>query len=99
MPARTDTSDQYARKRDFSRTPEPRGGTRRSRRDRSRFVIQEHLASTHHFDFRLEVDGVLKSWSVPKGRGGSGFSDTGISGFQAGHGSDRRNEVHEEAQT
>jgi DNA ligase D-like protein (predicted 3'-phosphoesterase) len=67
MPARTDTSDQYARKRDFSRTPEPRGGTRRSRRDRSRFVIQEHLASTHHFDFRLEVDGVLKSWSVPKG--------------------------------
>ena len=56
----------YAKKRDFSRTPEPRGG-RRSARERPCFVIQEHEASTHHFDFRLEVDGVLKSWAVPKG--------------------------------
>jgi DNA ligase D-like protein (predicted 3'-phosphoesterase) len=56
----------YAKKRDFARTPEPRGG-RRSARERPCFVIQEHEASTHHFDFRLEVDGVLKSWAVPKG--------------------------------
>lgn len=56
----------YSSKRDFSRTPEPRGGKRRAS-DRPGFVIQEHLASTHHFDFRLEVDGVLKSWAVPKG--------------------------------
>jgi DNA ligase D-like protein (predicted 3'-phosphoesterase) len=56
----------YEAKRDFSRTPEPRGdGGRRG--DRPIFVIQEHAASTRHWDFRLEVDGVLKSWAVPKG--------------------------------
>ncbi|MEQ9665807.1 MAG: DNA polymerase ligase N-terminal domain-containing protein [Phycisphaerales bacterium] len=61
-------TDDYRRKRDFSRTTEPRGGGRRGKGgDRPIFVIQEHAASTHHFDFRLEVDGVLKSWAVPKG--------------------------------
>jgi DNA ligase D-like protein (predicted 3'-phosphoesterase) len=56
----------YRARRKSGRSPEPRGG-RRSSGKRPAFVIQEHQASRHHFDFRLEVDGVLKSWAVPKG--------------------------------
>jgi len=57
----------YRRKRDFSRTPEPGGAAMPSDSEKPRFVIQEHDASTHHFDLRLEVAGVLRSWAVPKG--------------------------------
>jgi DNA ligase D-like protein (predicted 3'-phosphoesterase) len=56
----------YRKRRDPRRTPEPTGGRRRSGK-KPRFVVQEHQARSHHFDFRLEVDGVLKSWAVPKG--------------------------------
>ncbi len=60
------TLDRYRKKRDFTRTAEPKPGRRR-RGDGPLFVIQEHAASSHHYDLRLEVDGVLKSWAVPKG--------------------------------
>ena len=56
----------YQRKRDFSKTPEPQGRTHRLGK-RPIFVVQQHDARSMHFDFRLEVDGVLKSWAVPKG--------------------------------
>ena len=57
---------EYQRKRDFDRTSEPSGGKAGSRR-LPRFVVQKHSSRSLHYDFRLEVDGVLKSWAVPKG--------------------------------
>lgn len=56
----------YHGKRDFSRTPEPKAGGQRGKGVLS-FVIQKHHASHLHYDFRLELDGTLKSWAVPKG--------------------------------
>ncbi|MGQ0636329.1 MAG: DNA ligase D [Planctomycetaceae bacterium] len=55
----------YRRKRRFSKTPEPKG--QKAARGGRLFVIQQHAARRLHFDFRLELDGVLKSWAVPKG--------------------------------
>ncbi len=67
---RQDTAlDEYRRKRDFSKTAEPEG-RRRSvarRKPALAFVIQKHAATRLHFDLRLELDGVMKSWAVPKG--------------------------------
>jgi len=58
--------EKYAEKRDFTKTAEPRSGKSRDK-DKLTFVIQKHDATSLHYDFRLEMEGVLKSWAVPKG--------------------------------
>ncbi|MCS4510076.1 DNA ligase D [Xylophilus ampelinus] len=63
---RPDPLDAYRRKRDFTVTPEPQEGGETSA-DALRFVVQKHWASRLHYDLRLEIDGTMKSWAVPKG--------------------------------
>jgi DNA ligase D-like protein (predicted 3'-phosphoesterase) len=66
--ARRDPLGSYKRKRNLRRTPEPPGGRRRKGARREPiFVIQKHDARSLHYDFRLEADGVLRSWALPKG--------------------------------
>jgi DNA ligase D-like protein (predicted 3'-phosphoesterase) len=61
-----DSLKDYQAKRDFGVTPEPQGGSKRVSTEPI-FVMQKHAARQLHYDFRLEVDGVLKSWAIPKG--------------------------------
>jgi DNA ligase D-like protein (predicted 3'-phosphoesterase) len=69
--AKRNSLAEYERKRDFSKTSEPspagRTGKRRPKRRHPRFTIQKHAATSLHYDLRLEIDGLLASWAVPKG--------------------------------
>src|SRR5687767_15241073 len=58
---------EYHRKRDFAVTPEPRGREAPERDGARSFCVQKHAATRLHYDFRLEMEGVLRSWAVPKG--------------------------------
>jgi bifunctional non-homologous end joining protein LigD len=57
----------YHKKRSFKKTPEPKGAIKKTKSKQPIFVIQKHDASHLHYDVRLEIDGVLTSWAVPKG--------------------------------
>jgi len=69
-PSAAEQLREYQRKRDFTKTAEPSGSEKRGasrKKGQLRFVIQKHAASHLHYDLRLEIDGVMKSWAVPKG--------------------------------
>lgn len=59
--------DNYRSKRDFKKSPEPKARIPNKKSKEPVFVVQKHAASRLHYDFRLESDGVLKSWAIPKG--------------------------------
>ena len=61
-----DKLNEYAKKRDFNITSEPEGKTKESK-EGLRFVVQHHIARAEHYDFRLEWEGAMLSWAVPKG--------------------------------
>ncbi len=67
MPEERDPLKEYREKRDFSSTSEPSGSAARPSPERPVFTVQKHDASRLHYDLRLEIDGVLVSWAVPKG--------------------------------
>jgi bifunctional non-homologous end joining protein LigD len=60
--------EEYRGKRKFGETPEPSGHKKRSSGEKRIFVLQKHDATRLHYDFRLEIKGVLASWAIPKGR-------------------------------
>lgn len=62
-----DRLSEYSRKRDFTKTAEPRADAKRRTRRGPVFVVQKHDASSLHYDFRLEIDGALTSWALPRG--------------------------------
>src|SRR4051812_41004586 len=68
-PSAREQLTEYRRKRDFKKTGEPEGGAAKkaAKAKKLDFVIQKHAASHLHYDLRLELDGVMKSWAVPKG--------------------------------
>ncbi|HEY8176593.1 MAG TPA: DNA polymerase ligase N-terminal domain-containing protein [Gemmatimonadaceae bacterium] len=67
-PSAREQLTEYRRKRDFKKTAEPAGGGKRAAKSQElQFVIQKHAATRLHYDLRLELDGVMKSWAVPKG--------------------------------
>ena len=61
-----DILEEYHRKRDFKKTGEPEGKPE-NLKERLRFVVQHHFAQSEHYDLRLEWDGVMLSWAIPKG--------------------------------
>lgn len=62
-----DNLEAYSKKRDFSRTSEPSGSAAAKTEGRPRFSVQKHQSKRLHYDLRLEVEGVLRSWAIPKG--------------------------------